>query len=70
MLLYLENPGNTAWCHTLFGEKTLVQSQRMERMVGDYLNKINNYYNNNNLPAFSPFSVIERGSPDALFGKV
>jgi hypothetical protein len=42
----------------------LVQSQRVERMVGDYLNKTNNYnYNNYNLPPFSPLSEIVPGLP-------
>jgi hypothetical protein len=37
----------------------LAQSQRVERMAGDCLIKINNYYyNNNNLPRFSPLSEI------------
>jgi hypothetical protein len=43
---------------------TTVKSQRMERMVGDYLIKINNYnYNNYNLPRFSPLSEIEEVMP-------
>jgi hypothetical protein len=40
-------------------------------MVGDYLNKTNNYYYNNyNLPRFSPLSEIECGIARAFQGLV
>jgi hypothetical protein len=47
----------------------LAQSQREERIVGDYLIKINNYYYNNyNLQPFSPFSEIECGTAEYNYG--
>jgi hypothetical protein len=40
-------------------------------MAGDYLNKTNNYYYNNyNLPRFSPLSEIECGIARAFQGLV
>jgi hypothetical protein len=39
-------------------------------MLGDYLNKTNNYYYNNyNLPPFSPFSEISSVFATPIFGR-